>query len=532
MAIFGGLKQALQDQYIARPADASGALIWRFSNQNIVDGAQVTVRSDEEALFFRDGRLVGRLQAGSHTLATKNIPWLSDLLLAPLTGGNQFIAELYFVRLAPTRSHLNDESIGVLRDLASGIPVEVRVTASFALEVVDPVALVIQLGGQDASSAQRATAFLNARLMSVLRSQVGKMAERTPILSLISNAYSEDVGQLVRSQIEPEFLGGGLRLASFLDLRLHLDAVGAQQLSAYGAQQAELQISRQGAQIAQDPGFQAFQLAQGQRAALEGLGKGLAEGNVHTALMGMPFGLGAMPPPMRRAELAPLPPNLRGSGPAGGHALRPPVEPLTFMVRSTRGEEGPYRARQVALRLLADKLDPRTTLVRGTDDASWFPAAEEPEIRAEWERRVPAERATGPQTSVEFESLWEVAAADRLITLDELNLLVRAALRLQVATNEAEARQMLTTRAAAAGCQLEGRAEATTRPEPPGRSPPPVPVVLYRYSDGVHTSEPLTAAAVAERVQQRLAAEHWVWREGWSEWRRPGDVAEIKQLLP
>ena len=53
-------KQAVsqtQALYVARPDQAANYLIWAHPDRSIPRGSKITVRSDEVALFFREGAI-------------------------------------------------------------------------------------------------------------------------------------------------------------------------------------------------------------------------------------------------------------------------------------------------------------------------------------------------------------------------------------------------------------------------------------------------------------------------------------------
>src|SRR5580704_544291 len=96
MGLFGTIKEEAQRNFIARADEAKDDIIYKYPERNIRMMTQLTVDSDELALFFKDGQIVGKLGPGRHNLDTNNIPFLSRLL-EKLTGGNLFIAEVFFV---------------------------------------------------------------------------------------------------------------------------------------------------------------------------------------------------------------------------------------------------------------------------------------------------------------------------------------------------------------------------------------------------------------------------------------------------
>ena len=102
MGVFDFVKNGVREMMIARPDDQKAHLVYNHPDQNVPMYSQLTVDSDECAVFFKDGRVVGVLPPGRHTLQTQNIPFLNNLV-NNFTGGNVFIAEIYFVRTVPKR---------------------------------------------------------------------------------------------------------------------------------------------------------------------------------------------------------------------------------------------------------------------------------------------------------------------------------------------------------------------------------------------------------------------------------------------
>ncbi len=62
-------------------------------------GAQLIVRENQAAIFFRDGKGLDILGPGRHTLSTLNLPILTKVLSLPWGFTSPFRAEVYFVNL-------------------------------------------------------------------------------------------------------------------------------------------------------------------------------------------------------------------------------------------------------------------------------------------------------------------------------------------------------------------------------------------------------------------------------------------------
>src|SRR5687767_16031450 len=96
MGMISFIKGGVAELSIARPDSAKDQWVYKHTDQTIPWKAQLTVDSDEVALFFKDGKYVGTLPPGRHTMETSNIPFL-DQLVDKFTGGNVWIAEVFFV---------------------------------------------------------------------------------------------------------------------------------------------------------------------------------------------------------------------------------------------------------------------------------------------------------------------------------------------------------------------------------------------------------------------------------------------------
>ena len=80
MGVFDFVRNGVREMMIARPDSQKSLIVYKHPDQNIPMYSQLTVDSDECAVFFRDGRVVGVLPPGRVTLQTDNIPFLNALV--------------------------------------------------------------------------------------------------------------------------------------------------------------------------------------------------------------------------------------------------------------------------------------------------------------------------------------------------------------------------------------------------------------------------------------------------------------------
>jgi len=150
MGVFDFVKNGVREMMIARPDAQKSLIVYKHPDQNFPMYSQLTVDSDECAVFFKDGQVIGVLAPGRHTLQTQNIPFLGQIVNS-FTGGQVFIAEIYFVKTAPVRNIPFGGPIGDMIDPLTQEQVTPRVFGDFAAVVTDPVRFVVGYSGQAAT---------------------------------------------------------------------------------------------------------------------------------------------------------------------------------------------------------------------------------------------------------------------------------------------------------------------------------------------------------------------------------------------
>jgi len=380
--------------YIARPAEAARELIYLHPDKSIPRGAKLTVRSDECALFFREGKYIGTIKPGTTTLIdSANIPFLGHGLIDAFTDGNHFLTEIFFVLLSEVIIPLYTVPLGQYMDLNSRNVVSVNGSFQYTIRVQEPLKLISAVGGQSAYSQDAILQIFNGRMINGLRKMVGQRASHIPMLSIVSNVDSEQMSIELTEFSREEFLKSGVIISRIFDMSLDLDEESLEQLKAFGQEESKLAIQSKGAQIANQDGFAEFNIIQGQRAALEGMGQGLATGR-GTVMMGM--GMGANLTNIRSSPASSMR-SERSGGYARGTTLAPP---RNYLISSPTGETGPFSSRQVALTAITSKKFLADVMIRGEDDpaGTYFPADAEPQIVTEYNRRANSSGAN-PQYS-------------------------------------------------------------------------------------------------------------------------------------
>ncbi len=220
MGVIDWFKRGVGEMMVARPDDAKAHVVWKHPDPTIPMKSQLTVESDEVALFFRDGKIVAKLDPGRHTLESDNLPFLSNLIDSA-TGGNVLIAEVFFVN---TREHTGNKfggRIGHVEDPKSGIPVETMVHGEFAFRVVNPEQLIVGLVGMGRSQSYTVRSWMKEQVLKVIRDHISELLVKNkwPLLDVTSGAYTEEIEVEVLQRVARHVESYGLeivRLGNFV----------------------------------------------------------------------------------------------------------------------------------------------------------------------------------------------------------------------------------------------------------------------------------------------------------------------------
>ncbi|TSA44422.1 SPFH domain-containing protein, partial [bacterium] len=429
--VFGWMTNETKSMYVARPADYANDLIYLHPDKSIPRGTKLTVRSDECALFFREGRYIGRINAGTVLLDTANIPFLGHLLVDRLTDANHFICEIFFVSLKETIFTIRSSALGQYKDKNSANVVSINGRLSYTVKVSDPAKLVIELGGQSDTSGAAIQVIFDGRMLNQFRKAVGLRTQKVAVLDVVSNVESEAISEEIKSLGHTEFSPLGIGIGRVFDVALTLDDESLGLLREFGKQEAGLAIQAKGMKLAAGEGFAEFNLIQGQRAALEGMGKGFGAGNGPMIMTGMNLGANLTGGTMRPSPRAPA---ARGSTVLSSQQM--------FVIKSDSGDTGPFSPRQIALLAISKGISLSEMLIRGNEDPDdvAFAADLEPQIAAEYKRRAPAakqEKSPGMQA---FDQAFSAAASDGLLTASEMEMLANLAVTFGLDSDQASGR--------------------------------------------------------------------------------------------
>ncbi len=175
-------------------------------------GSQLVVREHQAAVFFRDGKALDTFGPGRYTLATANIPLLTEIISIPFGGKSPFRAEVYFVNTrtftemkwgTPEPIALRDKDLGMVR---------LRAFGNYAMQVVDPQLFVNKIvGARGLYQTSDIQDFLRGIIVSRFTDFLG---EAGVSLFDLPRMYDE-IGAGTRARASDDFKALGIELKAF-----------------------------------------------------------------------------------------------------------------------------------------------------------------------------------------------------------------------------------------------------------------------------------------------------------------------------
>lgn len=236
MGLFDLFKKQFID-VIEWTENQQGVLSYRFpmTDREIQNGAQLTVRDTQLALFVNEGQLADLFEAGMHTLATSSLPVLTNLRHWDKGFQSPFKSDLYFFS---TREQL-DQRWGtpnaiVIKDKQFG-PLRIRAHGIYSYRLKNPKVFFNKVSGtKDVFTTQELEGQLRSAILTHLASFLGKLE-----VSFIDMAASQvEFSKILKDSLVDLFTSYGLSLESFYvqsvslpeELQGHLDKMASMKM--------------------------------------------------------------------------------------------------------------------------------------------------------------------------------------------------------------------------------------------------------------------------------------------------------------
>jgi len=340
---------------------SNDTMVYRFEryNNEIKNGAKLTVRETQVAVFINEGQLADVFQPGMYTLTTENLPILTTLKGWKYGFNSPFKAEVYFINT----KNFTDMKWGtpnpiMLRDPEFG-PIRLRAFGNYSMRVTDATKFIKEIVGTDGNfTTDKIHDQLRAIVVTRFTDALGE--SKIPILDLAAN-YDE-LSKFCQDKLNPEFQEYGIDLTKLLVSNISLPQNVEEALDKRSSMGIIGDMSK----------YTQYQTAEAMTAAANNPNGGGAAAGMG---MGMGFAManqmaGAMAPQQQQQP----------QQPQQAHNSPPPPPPLTQIYLVINGQQsGPFDVANLQQYANSGQLT-KETLVWKQGLANWIPASQMPEL--------------------------------------------------------------------------------------------------------------------------------------------------------
>jgi membrane protease subunit (stomatin/prohibitin family) len=283
-----GILDAIRTQFIEVIEwldDSGNTMLYRFPvhDQEIKNGARLTVRESQAAIFVFQGQVADVFPPGLYTIDGGNTPILSKLGAWKYGFHSPFKAEVYFINTkqftdlkwgTPNPVMMRDSDFGMVRLRAFGI---------YSMRVGDPRAFLKEVTG---TNARFETEDIEGQLRRTLVSGFSDALAQSKIAALDLASNYDELGQISRTKLNEEFKSFGLELVKFVVENISLPPEVEAAMDRRTSMGVIGDVGRYAQFQAADAMRDAAQNPSGGAGLGAGLGAGFAVGNAMVGAMG------------------------------------------------------------------------------------------------------------------------------------------------------------------------------------------------------------------------------------------------------
>ncbi len=221
-----GIFDAIRSQFIEVIEwldDSGNTILYRFpvQGQEIKNGAQLTVRESQTAVFVFQGQIADVFGPGRYTIDGGNTPILTKLGAWKFGFNSPFKAEVYFVNTKQfTDLKWGTSNPVMMRDTDFGM-VRLRAFGIYSIRVTDPRALIKEVAG---TNAHFVTEDIEGQLKRMLVSGFSDALAESKIAALDLASNYDELSKFIRGKLTDDFTNYGLELTKFVIENISLPA--------------------------------------------------------------------------------------------------------------------------------------------------------------------------------------------------------------------------------------------------------------------------------------------------------------------
>jgi membrane protease subunit (stomatin/prohibitin family) len=220
----------------------------RFPEVSLRYGSQLTVMENQWGVFFRDGKALDVFEPGRHTITSKNIPILIDLVQGLGIIGDIFECEVVFVNKTQARVNFGGKAYSAPSGQIQ-YQAEIGFYGYAIIKVEEPKKFVTEFfGNRQASDTDDVSTFMRG---FILERVMDSFAEHD-IFSLVRNL--NEITDTILTPVNEDAQGIGVRVLDTLLEGVNIPEEARRFASGMGQQAMSMQYARETAEVLPDGG--------------------------------------------------------------------------------------------------------------------------------------------------------------------------------------------------------------------------------------------------------------------------------------
>ena len=232
----------------------SDVMVYKYPHSDFSTMSQLIVRESQEAILYKDGKMLDAFLPGKYTLHTGNIPLLSKLVTLPFGGNSPFKCDVFFVNKTIALNYKwGTKTQTKVMDMQYHLMLDIGASGVVGIKVRNPYDLMLKIvGTQSELRAESCLNFFRENISAKVKEYLGRVMRNPKMNFLLLETYLSEFSDAVKEQLNQLFQDIGVELYNFVISSIHIppEQYAVIQKGQYDLQRAtyESQIKKMGAQ--------------------------------------------------------------------------------------------------------------------------------------------------------------------------------------------------------------------------------------------------------------------------------------------
>lgn len=215
MALFGKNKRPLLE--VIDYNGGNNVLIWKHPNENFNTNAQLIVGPTQEAVFVKGGQVLESFPPGTHTLTTKDYPFIRGLIGLFTGGAEPFQCQVYYVnKVISMGIDWGTDSPIRITDPKYNVPVNLTSYGDFSVQVANGRKLIEKLVGSTAGySHDEVKKYFSNLMATQIRTLIAGVMIENNLTPIGIDAHLADMSAQLSERIAKVFEPYGISVNHF-----------------------------------------------------------------------------------------------------------------------------------------------------------------------------------------------------------------------------------------------------------------------------------------------------------------------------